>query len=271
MASAADRWADALAGWAIPPRILDAAPEDPWAHLPAMFRSGDDDPSDTPSMRAAAAVLGDGGTVLDIGCGGGRSSLPLGRLVTHLTGVDQAQAMLDQLLVAAARAGTPCEAILGRWPDVGAAAPVADLVVCHHVAYNVGPIAAFVAALDTHARRAVVVELTAHHPQTPLDDLWRHFWDLERPSQPTADLFVEVVREAGHEPVVTAMPRPARAAPITTDELVAHLRRRLCLTPDRDDEIAEVLGARPLLSADDLVTVTWSPTHGSTEARPSAD
>lgn len=27
---AAERWADGLAAWAIPPAILDAAPESPW-------------------------------------------------------------------------------------------------------------------------------------------------------------------------------------------------------------------------------------------------
>ena len=90
------QWAEALAAWAIPDHILAAAPEDPWAHPPKRFAASDEDRADTPSMRAAAAMLAQGGSVLDVGCGGGRSSIPLTTLaaysgdplVTELTGFD---------------------------------------------------------------------------------------------------------------------------------------------------------------------------------------
>jgi len=259
--SAADRWAAALAEWAIPQDILDAAPVNPWVHAPRMFASTDADPSDTPSMHAAAAALGDGGDVLDVGCGGGRSSLPLAALITHVTGVDQQQEMLDQFRAAAARAGVPCDAVLGRWLDVQSTVLAADVVVCHHVVYNVGDIGPFIAALHTHARRAVVVELTANHPQSSLNDLWRHFWGIERPTEPSADLFVEVVGEAGHTPVVQRFRRSERASPLSVDEHVANVRQRLCLTADRDAEIAALLGGRvgprAGLAADEVVTVWW--------------
>jgi len=260
MGDAATRWRDALASWAIPPAILDAAPVSPWAHLPGFHRSSADDPTDTPSMRAAFAALGEGGTVLDVGCGGGRSSVPLGRstgLVRHLTGVDEQADMLEQFHAAATRAGIDHDVVQGRWPDVERSAPTVDLVVCHHVAYNVGDIEPFVLALHAHATRAVVIELTEHHPQTPLNDLWRHFWDLDRPSEPSAALFADVVRDLGLAPVVTPFDRPTRSAPVADAELVAHVRQRLCLTADRDPEIAAVLGERPLLTADRVVTVTW--------------
>lgn len=261
MGDAATRWQAALACWAIPQAILDAAPVSPWVHLPGMHRLSADDPIHTPSMRAALAALGDGGTVLDIGCGGGRSSVPLvrgGAHVTHLTGLDEQDDMLELFRAATSAATITTSTVRGRWPDVEREVPVADVVVCHHVVYNVGDIEPFVRALHAHAARAVVVELTAHHPQTPLNGLWQHFWHLERPSEPSATLFADVIRELGHDPVVTSFDRPARAAPVASAELVAHLRQRLCLTADRDEEIAAALGDRPLLSADDLVTVTWS-------------
>lgn len=42
-----------------------------------------------------------------------------------------------------------------------------------------------------------MVELTAEHPQASLNELWRHFHQIERPTRPTADDAVAVLAEAG--------------------------------------------------------------------------
>ena len=101
--------------------------------------------------------------------------------------------------------------------------------------------------------------MTALHPQSSLAALWRHFWNLDRPSGPDADSFVRVVRSLGHQPAVSRWQRDERPAPITNEQLVANLRQRLCLTAGRDREIADVIGASPLLSSDEVVTVAWHP------------
>jgi SAM-dependent methyltransferase len=222
-----------------------------------MFRSSEDDPSRTPSMLAAAVLLGTGGTVLDVGCGGGRSSLPLGALAHHVTGVDEQADMLAQFTEAAAARGIPSDTVLGRWPDVATLAPTVDVVVCHHVAYNIGAIAPFVRALSDHARAGVVVELTSRHPQSSFNELWQRFWGLERPIEPTSDLFIDVVRELGCTPTVATAARTARPSPLDRSEMLAFVRQRLCLTADRDAEIDALLGSTPLLSADAIVTVSW--------------
>ena len=78
MSSAAERWADQLAGWAIPPEILAAAPESPWAFSPSLFRAPDpDDGDDSPSLRRALEALDEGGTLLDVGAGAGAAGLPV--------------------------------------------------------------------------------------------------------------------------------------------------------------------------------------------------
>jgi len=59
-------------------------------------------------------------------------------------------------------------------------------VTCHHVLYNVAELGPFVTALTSHARRLVVVELTARHPLTALNPLWERFHGLVRPNVPTA-------------------------------------------------------------------------------------
>lgn len=255
--SASNRWADALASWALPDGILANAPASPWVHPPKMFKSSDDDPADTPSMVATASLLGPDASVMDVGCGGGRSSLPLGDRLRRVIGVDESPEMLKQFAAAATARQIPFETALGRWPDVADQCGRVDVAVCHHVVYNVADIAPFIRALNSSARRGVVVELTKVHPQTPFNELWKKFWNLDRPHEPTADLFVEIVRELGHEPDVVSIPRPVRASQLDSSEMVAFVRQRLCLNAERDAELREYLNARPLLSSDTTVTVHW--------------
>jgi SAM-dependent methyltransferase len=259
MSDPGTKWSNALQTWAIPDEILNQAPTSPWVHPPKMFRASDDDPADTPSMQAAAALLGTGGSLLDVGCGGGRSSLPLGSaLITPVIGVDEQQAMLDQFTEAAAARGIPSQTVLGLWPDVSPRTPVADVVVCHHVVYNVAPIDQFVEALSRHARRGVVVELPDRHPTSPFNGLWKRFWDLDRPTEPSADLFVEVVRVAGFEPTRIDSVRPPRKAQLDADEFVAFVRQRLCLGADRDADIRATLATDFGEDQTSIVTVSWT-------------
>lgn len=262
---ATQQWADALAAWAIPEEILRRAPVPPWVHPPAMFTVDPDAPvARTPSVERELEALGAAGTVLDVGCGGGGSSIPLAAAMTALTGVDEQQGMLDNLRHAAERVGVPCTTVRGRWPDVADRVPAVDLVVSHHVVFNVADIAPFVRALHDHARRRVVVELPDRHPTSPFNPLWRHFWGLERPTEPSAALFAEVVTEVvGAEagpggPRVERWSRPPRTPRIDTAGYVAFVRTRLCLTPDRDAEVVaalEQLGPPEGLA--ELVTVWW--------------
>ena len=92
---AAQHWADQLAAWAIPTEILDQAPESPWFHDPATFAVDDTLSRDSVStVRAREVLPPHRGTVLDVGCGGGRSSLPLAPPAARLVGVDENPAML---------------------------------------------------------------------------------------------------------------------------------------------------------------------------------
>ncbi len=262
--SPAQRWADALAAWAIPSEILAQAPEDPWVHPPAMFKANPaSDPTDTPSHRMARAALRElrQPAVLDVGVGGGRSCLPLVPLASELTGVDEQQAMLDQFAVSCAPAGVACHTYLGRWPDVAAAVPIADVVVCHHVVYNVAAIEPFLRALTDHARRLVVVELPAEHPTAYMNPLWESFWSVARPSEPSADLFVDVVRSLGWLPDVGWSERaPRNAVAVHSPDFVAFCRRRLCLPAERDAEVAAALAAMPAPAVHRVAAVSWRPT-----------
>src|SRR5207244_8768953 len=146
--------------------------------------------------------------------------------------------------------------IHGAWPAVADEVQPADVVVCHHVVYNVADLAPFAHALQDHARRRVVVELTAQHPLVATRELWRHFHDLDRPTGPSAADAAAVLHEAGIQANVEEFDRPSRWHAPDRAALVAFTRRRLCLTSDRDPEVDRLLGA-DAWAPRRLVTLWW--------------
>lgn len=241
--TAAQRWAEQLAEWAIPGHIIEQAPTSPWAHDTATFAVDDTLDRSVLSAEVARSVLPEtGGSVLDIGCGGGRAAMSLVPPAEQVIGVDQDVSMLEAFADAAERTGARSITLQGMWPDVALDAPIADVVVCHHVAYNVADIEPFVSALTDHARRAVVLVLPTSHPQSAWNHAWRHFWNIERPDGPTSDDFAAVLREMGIVAERWEMPRPrlARHAEDPASQVPSTLRR-LCLANDRADEVAAFL------------------------------
>jgi SAM-dependent methyltransferase len=214
------------------------------------------DATPTPSRRQAAAAIPAGGSVLDVGVGGGAASLPLAPPAGQIVGVDESQAMLDAFAAGADRRGVRHAQILGRWPDVARDAPQADVVVCHHVIYNVPDLASFAAALDAHAARRVVIELTDQHPQSDLNPLWRAIHGIDRPTQPTAADAAELIAALGYDVQVERFERPSLWYDAPRDEQVAFARRRLCVGQEHDAEIEAYIGATAAVLRQ-LVTLWW--------------
>jgi SAM-dependent methyltransferase len=242
--SALDRWRKELEAWAIPEEILARAPESPWGFPVGMFRAKADrarGAEPTPSTLQALRLLGDGGTVLDVGAGGGAASLPLAGAATRIVAVDESPGMTEAFLAAAAEAGVEADAVVGRWPDVAGQVGPADVVVCNDVLYNVQDLGPFALALGDHARRGVVVQITRAHPLVSSGPLWRRFHGLERPQGPTADDAIAALAELGIEAERQDWTTDSAGSFQRREDLAAFLRRRLCLPADRDPEIAEAL------------------------------
>jgi SAM-dependent methyltransferase len=255
MGEAARRWADLQNGRGIPPEILAAAPADPWTHAPRDF-TAPEIATDTPSRRAATELLGDGGSVLDVGCGGGAAAFALDRL-TFVTGVDRQRDMLEQFAEAAAARGVPHRTVLGSWPEVAGTAGGADVVVCHHVLHNVVDLPPFLRALTAAAARGVVVEMLAEHPLAWQDPLWARFHGLHRPPPATDTDAVAVLAELGVRPEVVRWERPD---PPPQDP--SWIARRLCLPAERVPEVAVAvaeLPPRPRRAA----TLVWTSRRGA--------
>lgn len=255
--TAAEQWTHALAAWAIPEPILRAAPESPWGYPTALFaRRADAAPvAPTASQRHALVALPNGGMVLDVGCGAGAAALPLAHRAGYLVGVDSSPEMLAAFRRRGEAAGVAVTTLEGAWPDAAARAPIADVVVCHHVAYNVPDLAAFVRALTAHASGRVVLELTAAHPLASLNDLWLRFHGLVRSTRPTAEDAVAVLREAGLAPEREQEAAPTFSPFTRQDDLIAWTRRRLCLPAARDPEIADALAGHIVHAPDGTVTL----------------
>ncbi len=247
--TALERWQAELGAWAIPAEILAKAEDnDPWQLDPSLFAPAGHRSVDAPglAMRRSLEVLPPGGTVLDIGCGGGAAALALVPPAGTVIGIDESPGMLELFATSASARGVAHRTVLGRWPDTRAAVDTADVVVCHHVFYNVPDLADFGLALGDAATRRVVVELTPRHPQTRNQAVWDHFWGVARPAGPTSEDALAVLTEAGidatleHDPQINEQraPQPPLAQ-------AAQVARMCCLGPERLDEVAAFLAEHP--------------------------
>lgn len=260
--TAARRWADALAEWAVPAELLAAVPEPPWALRPAMFATVQPDPT-TPTAVRAREALGAGGSeraggvVLDVGAGTGAASLGLVPPASRVIAVDHRPEMLSALGERAAALGVDHRLVPGRWPDVATSAGVADIVVCSHVVYDVADIAPFVAALDAAARKRVVLELTAVHPHTAYSKLWLALHGIVRPTRPTAHDLLDVLSELGIDPNVQWWELPPLPSHETRAEQIAALARRVCVPAHRYAELDAILDDAYVNDPREAATVWW--------------
>jgi SAM-dependent methyltransferase len=253
--SAVEKWRSDLASWAIPDEILAQAEVPPWFHPAALFALPEQI-WDSPSHQRAREAMPDGGTVLDIGCGGGIAAFAIAPPAAKVIGVDHQLEMLEMFQTNAIDRNLEVETFQGFWPAIADSVPQADVVTVHHVVYNVGDIKPFIEALISHARKRVVLELPLVHPMTPRSKGWKHFWNLERPTSPTADDFLEVLKEVGIKANIEKF-----TGRILLDEgeddRVEYTRMRLCLPESRRDEIVEFLKTDPSPTSRELAVVWW--------------
>jgi SAM-dependent methyltransferase len=247
--TALDRWREELERWAIPAEIIAAAPESPYGFPTELFRTRGERarvaPDPTPTTVRALERLPEGGRVLDVGCGGGATSVPLAGRAGVLVGVDAQEDMLEGFLSNARAAGVEAEAVAGRWPDVADRVGRADVAVAGHVLYNVADLGSFARNLAAVAGGHVVFELTERHPLHWMNDLWLRFHAVERPDGPSADDALEALTESRLDPSIehwTAPPTPGSFD--RKQDAIALIRRRLCLPSERDEELADALGPR---------------------------
>jgi SAM-dependent methyltransferase len=243
--SAAARWRACLEGWALPPELLAAVPDSPFAWPADLYRRrqrAEAGAPPSPTLRVAGGLLPPGGSILDVGAGTGRASLPLAGRGHPVTAVERNPGMAAALREEAAAAGVEVRVIEASWPDAAAVAGCRDLVLCAHVVYDVADVGPFLQALHRAARVAVVLEAGERHPWDNLIPYYRALHGLGRPNGPTAGLLREVVAEVvGVTPEAEHWIGPPGPRFADLAELVDFYRRRLLVPVSRAAELADRL------------------------------
>lgn len=244
MSSAVARWREQLEAWALPPQLLASVSESPYGWPESLWRrraqSAVDRGEVTPTTERVIELGGPGGSVLDVGAGTGRASLPLARAGHPVTAVERSLSMLSGLRDLAA--GLPVEVVEGSWPEGAQLVGDHDVAICAHVVYDVADIGPFVKTLDEKAEGGVAIELTETHPWTHLGPFYRALHDLDRPSGPSANDFAQVVEEVlGITPNLDRWSRPPDLWFESSGEILELYGRRLLVAPERWPDLEALL------------------------------
>jgi len=241
--TAAARWRRDLEAWALPQHLLDAVPESPYGWpLHLWHRMQQDEAGESPTTAIVGDLLGERGTLLDVGAGTGRASLPIAALGHPLTAVEPKPGMVEGLRHEAGLSGVAVRVFESSWPESAAVVGEHDVVLCANVVYDVPDLGPFLEAFHGAARVGVVLEVGTRHPWSGLKQYYRALHGLDRPDGPTVGLLVQVVRETvGTDPEIRRWQRPVRTRFADLQELLDLYRRRLVLPVERSDELLDLL------------------------------
>lgn len=171
-------------------------------------------------------------------------------------GVDHQVEMLEMFRENAVKRNRKSETHLGFWPEISNEVQPADVVTAFHVVYNVSDIESFLTELDKHARKRVVIEMPQLHPLSNLNEAWKFFWDLERPTTPTYIDLLEILGELSIKPHYENWEGEMRNS-ISFEDQVRFNRIRLCLPLERENEVRQFMEKGPSIAKRKLTTIWW--------------
>jgi len=252
---ASEKWKQDLESWGIPQEIIDQAPESPWIHPPVLFQIPQQIEL-TPSHQKAFEALPVDGSILDIGCGGGIAAFAMGNKARKVIGVDHQPEMLEMFTENAKARNIDSVVHVGFWPAIEDEVEVADVVTSHHVVYNVPDIVPFIQALNSHARKRVVIEMPQQHPRSSSNSAWKYFWNLDRPTAPTPQDLFDVLKELGIDAHLLFW---EGKLPVEQDldEAVRFMRIRMCLPAAKDTDVRIFMQENPPSEIRRLATIWW--------------
>ncbi len=183
-------------------------------------------------------------TILDIGAGIGRWTLPMARKARRVTAVEPLQGMRQVLVERAAAQGIANLDVV-ETPWLTAEVPPHDMVVAAHATYTTTDLLGFVRKMEAHARRTccLVLRVPAHDGAIgELSERLRGRWH----DSPNFIVGYNLLLSAGLHPNVLMEPTAVRHwADLTLDAAVARAKRHLRLDDDRHDAaIRNVLSRR---------------------------
>jgi SAM-dependent methyltransferase len=202
---------------------------------------------DDPFLACVLRHLGPDDTVLDVGAGTGRHTIPLARHTRRVIALDPSPAMLGYLREEAASQGlSNVEVIEGAWPDAARQVPTADIVVSAHVIYPIEDVVPFLRALDSRARRLCFLNLMVWQPWFDQLGLWEAVHGEPRIPQPTYIDAVNTLHQLGCYANVEAVWVETRRAFDSLDDAVERFAESVAVGDDseRRQRLREALAER---------------------------
>jgi len=217
---------------------------DYWARRARGFAAFSREARPDPFLEKVLACVDGRSTVLDVGAGAGRHSVPLARVVRRVVAVEPSPAMASHLREWAQEEGLGnIDLIEGAWPEVNV--PTCDVAICAHVLYPVAEIAPFLRKLHDSARRRCFLWL--HDEQIALESLglWERFHGEPRARQPTFRDALPVLWQMGLRPNLEMSEIPESWSWGSMDEAAQNFREHLAIAEDEATEarLREMLAA----------------------------
>lgn len=167
-------------------------------------------------------------TILDVGAGWGRFSIPLAGAARTVTAVEPSASLRALLKENAAAAGISADRLTivpANWEE--ATVSPADLLLCANVLMPLADLAPFVRKLDAHTLRRCVVILRATAMDAPLAGLWAAIHGVPYPRETTHIDALAALDVLGIPAQVSLLPSgsiwsfetPERAAQFARDRL----------------------------------------------------
>ena len=183
-------------------------------------------------------------TVLDIGAGIGRWTLPIARKVRRVTAVEPLQGMRQVLVERAAAQNIGNLDVVGT-PWLVAEVPPHDVAIAIHATYTTPDLLGFVRKMETCARKTCYLALRLPAHDGVIGELSQKLYGLWHDS-PNFVVGYNLLVSAGYHPNVLMENKPVRVwKDPTLEEAVARAKRHLHLDDDRHDTaILEILTRR---------------------------
>ncbi|MEE8472980.1 MAG: class I SAM-dependent methyltransferase [Dehalococcoidia bacterium] len=222
-------------------------PVDRWTRRAGSFDSppetGNRHRSD-PILEFVLGSLGPQSTVLDIGAGTGRWSVPMAGIARKVTAIDPSPAMLDVLRRKIESAGTAnIEIVQAPWEEVEVEPH--DVALCSHGMYASPDLLSFVRKMERSARCRCFLIMRATSPEAVIGELSHRIYG-QRHDSPNFIVGYNVLYEAG---IMAGVLMESETRPWTNDSLddaLLRAKRHLGLSshPEHDSMIRRVLTER---------------------------
>lgn len=209
MSTSAETYASLVDAYSAQTARVAAQAGDRWASRAAQFRL---DPRREleANTKAVISLIRPEDTVIDVGGGAGRVSLPMALHCTEVINLDPSSGMRDQFDASAKEAGiSNARCLDGEWP-AGAAGLSADVVMLANVTYFVRDIVPFVEALNAVARRLVIIAAWSVPPPNHHASLFELLHGAPQALAPTHRELLPVLWDMGLLPDVRVLPDPFR-------------------------------------------------------------